>query len=131
MMKPSSVISCSISWHFMNYEFYWCIPWINNNITTEWVVKKAFHQKLNFKTAVKKWKASQSIWLMPVVTWRYLSWRAAGDCSMIWEASRKAFEALISPSAAITLARASRLASASAAMARWSCSGNLASFLKN
>ena len=50
---------------------------------------------------------------------------------MIMEASRKAFEALISPSAAITLALASLLASASAAMARCNCSGNLASFLKN
>ena len=39
-------------------------------------------------------------------------------------------EALFSPSAAITLARASREASASAAMARWSCSGSLASLLK-
>ena len=50
---------------------------------------------------------------------------------MIMEASRKALEALISPSAAITLALASLLASASAAMARCNCSGNLASFLKN
>ena len=48
-------------------------------------------------------------------TWRYLSWRAAGDCSMICEASLSALLALISPSAAITLALASRLASASAA----------------
>ena len=36
------------------------------------------------------------------ITWRYLSCRAAGDCSIICEASLRAFEALISPSAAIT-----------------------------
>eukprot|EP00094_Tigriopus_californicus_P010510 TCALIF_10138-PA protein Name:"Similar to sif Protein still life, isoform SIF type 1 (Drosophila melanogaster)" AED:0.33 eAED:0.37 QI:0/0/0/0.63/1/1/19/0/1332 len=44
--------------------------------------------------------------------------KAAGDSDMISEASFKAREAFCSPSAAITLARASRLASASAAMAR-------------
>ena len=91
--------------------------------------KEGFPSKVVVWTTLKKWKASISPCYL--VTWRYLSWRAAGDCSMICEASRKALEALISPSAAITLARASRLASASAAMALWSCSGNLASFLKN
>ena len=49
------------------------------------------------------------------LTWRYLSCRAAGLCSMICEASLRALLARISPSAAITLALASRLASASAA----------------
>ena len=64
------------------------------------------------------------------ITCRYLSCKADGDSSMIFDASLSAFEARISPSAAITLARASRDASASAAIARWSCSGNRASLLK-
>ena len=42
----------------------------------------------------------------------------------------RAFEALFSPSAAITFALASLEASASAAMALWSCSGSRASFLQ-
>ena len=95
---------------------------------------------------------NQYIIITPVfITWRYLSWRAAGDCSMICEASLRAFDALISPSAAITwtqqqsqillmkplkknydptFALASLLASASAAMALCNISGSLASFLK-
>jgi len=67
---------------------------------------------------------------MELRVWRYRSCKAAGDCSIIIEASLRALEARISPSAAITLARASLLASASAAMARCSCSGSRASFLK-
>ena len=50
---------------------------------------------------------------------------------MICEASLSALLALISPSAAMTFALASLLASASAAMARCNCSGNLASLLKH
>ena len=45
-------------------------------------------------------------------------------------ASRRAFEAFCSPSAAITLARASRAASASAAIARCSCTGSRTSLLQ-
>ena len=45
-------------------------------------------------------------------------------------ASLRAWDAFFSPSAAITLALASLAASASAAMALWSCSGSRASFLK-
>ena len=63
-------------------------------------------------------------------TCRYLSCNAAGDSEMISEASLRAPEAFFSPSAAITLALASRAASASAAIARWSCSGSRASFLQ-
>ena len=53
--------------------------------------------------SAKHWRISEThglwgLWL----TWRYLSCSAAGDCSMICEASLRAFEALISPSAAIT-----------------------------
>uniref|UniRef100_A0A669CGY7 Uncharacterized protein n=2 Tax=Oreochromis TaxID=8139 RepID=A0A669CGY7_ORENI len=45
------------------------------------------------------------------------------------EASLSARDAFISPSAAITLARASRLASASAAMALWSWRGSFTSLI--
>lgn len=48
---------------------------------------------------------------------------------MTIEASLRALEAFCSPSAAITLARASRAASASAAIARCSCTGRRTSLL--
>jgi len=64
------------------------------------------------------------------LTWRYLSCRAEGDSSMTFEASLSALEARFSPSAAITLALASREASASAAIALCSCSGRRASLLQ-
>jgi len=60
---------------------------------------------------------------------RYLSCKADGDSSMILEASLSALDALISPSAAMTLALASRDASASAAIALCNCSGNRASLI--
>ena len=47
---------------------------------------------------------------------------------MTSEASLRAFEAFISPSAAMTFARASRAASASAAIARWRDVGRRTSF---
>uniref|UniRef100_A0A1B0AZ25 Uncharacterized protein n=1 Tax=Glossina palpalis gambiensis TaxID=67801 RepID=A0A1B0AZ25_9MUSC len=56
---------------------------------------------------------------------------AAGEAPITSEASRKARDAFCSPSAAITLARASRAASASAAMARCNCTGKRTSLLKN
>ena len=60
--------------------------------------------------------------------WLGLTWRAAG-LSMITSAACLSDRlALCSPSAAITLARAFLAASASAAMALWSCSGTLTSF---
>lgn len=62
-------------------------------------------------------------------TWRYLSWRAAGESPITSLASRKARDAFCSPSAAITLARASRAASASAAIARCNWMGRRTSFL--
>lgn len=62
-------------------------------------------------------------------TWRYRNCRAAGDWAITMEASLRAVDALNSPSAAMTLARASRDASASAAMARWSWTGKRTSFL--
>lgn len=46
------------------------------------------------------------------------------------DASLRAMDALNSPSAAMTLARASRAASASAAMARCSCTGRRTSLLQ-
>ena len=54
---------------------------------------------------------------------------AAGEFSITPEASAVAMEARISPSAAITLARAARPASASAAMVLRRESGSLASLL--
>nr|AAG35528.1 PRO0720 [Homo sapiens] len=48
---------------------------------------------------------------------------------MTMEASFRALDAFISPSAAITLARASRDASASAAIALWSCTGSFTSLI--
>ena len=60
---------------------------------------------------------------------RYRSWSAEVDSSRTSAASFKCFEAFCSPSAATTLARASRAASASAAMALWSCTGTLTSFI--
>ena len=56
------------------------------------------------------------------------TWRAAGQSLMISAACLSALLAWCSPSAAITLALASRAASASAAMARWRDSGTLTSF---
>ena len=60
---------------------------------------------------------------------RYRSCSAEVDSSRTSAASFKCFEAFCSPSAATTLARASRAASASAAMALWSCTGTLTSFI--
>ena len=56
------------------------------------------------------------------------TWRAAGQSMMTSAACLSARLALCSPSAAMTLALASLAASASAAMARWSCSGTRTSF---
>ena len=56
------------------------------------------------------------------------TWRAPGLSLMMSAACFRALLALCSPSAAITLARASLAASASAAMALWSLSGTLTSF---
>ena len=64
-----------------------------------------------------------------VRVWRYLSCRACGDCSITSAAAFKAPEDFCSPSAAMTLARASLAASASAAMALWSCKGSLTSLI--
>ena len=64
------------------------------------------------------------------VTCKYRSCKADGDSSITLEASLKALEARFSPSAAMTFALASRVASASAAMARCSSSGSRASFLQ-
>lgn len=55
--------------------------------------------------------------------------KAEGLADMISEASLKALEDFISPSAAITLARASRAASASAAMALCKAVGKETSLL--
>ena len=49
---------------------------------------------------------------------KYRNCKAADDSDMMSEASFNALEAFCSPSAAMTLARASRAASASAAIAR-------------
>ena len=54
------------------------------------------------------------------ITCKYLNWRAEDESLMTSEASLSARLAFCSPSAAITLALASRAASASAAMALWS-----------
>ncbi|KAL4668691.1 hypothetical protein H8958_001981 [Nasalis larvatus] len=48
---------------------------------------------------------------------------------MTMEASFRALDAFISPSAAITYGQASRDASASAAMALWSCTGSFTSLI--
>ena len=58
---------------------------------------------------------------------KYLSCRALGESEMTSEASLRAFEAFISPSAAMTFALASRAASASAAIARCNEWGSLTS----
>ena len=71
----------------------------------------------------------QPVFTLQTLTCKYLSCSADGDSSITLEASRNAFEARFSPSAAITLALASREASASAAIARCNCSGSRASFL--
>uniref|UniRef100_A0A3Q1HV95 Uncharacterized protein n=1 Tax=Acanthochromis polyacanthus TaxID=80966 RepID=A0A3Q1HV95_9TELE len=61
---------------------------------------------------------------------RYRSWRAEGASAITTEASLRALEAFISPSAIfLTLALASRLASASAAMARCICCGSFTSLI--
>ena len=60
---------------------------------------------------------------------RYRSCSAEVDSSRTSAASFKCFEAFCSPSAATTLARASRAASASAAIALWSCTGTLTSLI--
>ena len=62
-----------------------------------------------------------------VLPWH--TWSAAGLSAITSDASFRARDAFISPSAAITFARASRAASASAAIARWSCKGRRTSFL--
>jgi hypothetical protein len=60
---------------------------------------------------------------------RYLSWSAIGDSLMTLAASLSAHDAFCSPSAATTLARASRVASASVAIDRCNCTGNRTSLL--
>lgn len=65
-----------------------------------------------------------------IITCKYLSWRAAGESPITSDASLNALDAFCSPSAAITLARASLDASASAAIALCNCIGNRTSFLK-
>ena len=67
---------------------------------------------------------------MELRVWRYLSWRAPGLQVIISLAALRAVLAFSSPSAAITLALASRAASASAAMARWSWTGSRTSLLQ-
>lgn len=64
-----------------------------------------------------------------LLTCKYLSCRAAGESLMTSEASRRARDAFCSPSAAMTLARASRAASASAAIALCNWTGSLTSLL--
>uniref|UniRef100_A0A8C5UJK4 Uncharacterized protein n=1 Tax=Malurus cyaneus samueli TaxID=2593467 RepID=A0A8C5UJK4_9PASS len=61
---------------------------------------------------------------MVVKVCRYRSWRAAGDSVITMAASFRALDAFISPSAAITWG-----ASASAAMALCSCTGNFTSLI--
>ena len=61
---------------------------------------------------------------------KYLNCKAAGLSAITSEASFKAFEAFISPSAAITLAQASLAASASAAIAFCNKTGNRTSLLQ-
>ena len=58
---------------------------------------------------------------------KYRNCKALGESEITSDASLRALEAFISPSAAITLALASRAASASAAMARCRDCGNLTS----
>ena len=60
---------------------------------------------------------------------KYLSWIAIGDSLITSAASFRAFDAFCSPSAAITFALASLAASASVAIARCNCTGNLTSLL--
>lgn len=62
--------------------------------------------------------------------WRYRSCRAAGEVHIMSEACFNANDDFISPSAAITFALASLLASASVAIARCNCVGRLTSFLQ-
>jgi len=87
-----------------------------------------------YKTQIRSWISR--IWNFEILefkfprTCRYRSWRAAGDSEMTSEASLSARDAFCSPSAAITFARASRAASASAAIARLSCTGGRTSFLQ-
>ncbi|GMR32165.1 hypothetical protein PMAYCL1PPCAC_02360, partial [Pristionchus mayeri] len=60
---------------------------------------------------------------------RYLNWSAAGDWAITSAASCSDRDASFSPSAAITFARASLVASASAAIALCSCTGSRTSLL--
>lgn len=66
----------------------------------------------------------------PIYTCKYRNCNAAGESPITSEASRNARLAFCSPSAAITLARASRAASASAAIARCNCTGRRTSLLQ-
>jgi len=68
--------------------------------------------------------------IFPVPGEPQLTCRADGLAEMISEASRRALDDFISPSAAITFARASLAASASAAIARWRAVGNETSLLQ-
>lgn len=60
---------------------------------------------------------------------KYRNCRAEDDSAITSEASLRALDAFCSPSAAMTFARASRAASASAAMARCSWTGRRASLI--
>jgi len=60
---------------------------------------------------------------------KYRNCSAEEDSAITSEASLRALDAFCSPSAAMTFALASRAASASAAMARWSWTGRRASLI--
>ncbi|KAI8129348.1 hypothetical protein CVS40_0878 [Lucilia cuprina] len=71
-----------------------------------------------------------SIASLPRMKYVNKSMGTAGESPITSDASRRARDAFCSPSAAMTLARASRAASASAAMALCSCTGRRTSLLE-
>ncbi|KNC27999.1 hypothetical protein FF38_06748 [Lucilia cuprina] len=80
---------------------------------------------------VHLWQEILYIYNIPIMNLYYLNCKAAGEPPITSEASLRARDAFCSPSAAITLALASRAASASAAMALCNCTGSRTSLLKS
>lgn len=97
-----------------------CAIFLSRNVVQSLQVSELFNERYIF---IIKNVSHQEKWRI----WN--TWRAAGLEEMIAAAWASALDDLCSPSAAITLARASRAASASAAMARCSCCGRRTSFL--
>ena len=97
-----SELMCCLTWRFwsLRADVPGGMSWIPAVPASVWAKKLLYLEVHIWAEELLYLEVSE---LKGCCTWRYLSWRAAGLCSIMDEASRRALEALISPSAAITL----------------------------